>query len=68
MYSSPKSLFATGNFRDVRVDAVSAGNGVRVTFSLFLNYRIGKIIFDGIKGGDVNSTLELFSQSLSKNT
>ncbi|HEV8660627.1 MAG TPA: translocation/assembly module TamB domain-containing protein, partial [Thermoanaerobaculia bacterium] len=47
-----KSLFATGNFRDVRVDATTSANGVQVVFSLFLNYRIGKIIFDGIKGGD----------------
>lgn len=47
-----KALFATGNFRDVRVDETPAGNGVRVTFSLYLNYRVGKIIFDGTKGSE----------------
>lgn len=48
--STMKSLFATGNFRDVRVDATPSGGGVRVTFSLYLNYRIGRIVFDGAQG------------------
>ena len=47
-----KSLFASGNFRDVRVDASPSGSGVAVTFSLYLNYRIGKIVFDGATGGE----------------
>ncbi len=47
-----KSLFATGNFRDIRVDASPAANGVKVTFALYLNYRIGKIVFDGARGSE----------------
>src|SRR5450432_1030323 len=47
-----KSLFAAGNFRDVRVDASPAANGVSVTFVLYLNYRIGKIVLEGTKGSE----------------
>jgi outer membrane protein assembly complex protein YaeT len=50
--SSIKNLFATGNFRDIRVDA--APNGV-LTFSLYLNYRVGEIFIAGLKGSDRNS-------------
>lgn len=48
--SSIKALFATGNFRDIRVDASPAANGTRVTFALYLNYRIGQITYQGIAG------------------
>jgi outer membrane protein assembly complex protein YaeT len=50
--SSIKGLFATGDFRDVRVDATPAASGVAVTFSLFVNYRVAEIRFDGIRGAD----------------
>ncbi|HSP15428.1 MAG TPA: translocation/assembly module TamB domain-containing protein [Thermoanaerobaculia bacterium] len=51
-----KSLFATGNFRDVRVDAARSPRGVSLTISLYLNYRVGKIVFDGIHGSEKTRT------------
>lgn len=50
--SSIKNLFATGDFRDIRVDAAPAadGSGVVVTFILSLNYRISEIRFEGLEG------------------
>src|SRR5207237_5413427 len=50
--SAIKSIFATGDFRDVRVESVDESDGVAVTFALFLNYRVGGIDFDGIHGSD----------------
>ncbi|MBV9495336.1 MAG: translocation/assembly module TamB domain-containing protein, partial [Acidobacteria bacterium] len=50
--STLKALFATGDFRDIRIDAVPDGNGVSVTIRLFLNYRVGRIHFDGVHGSD----------------
>ena len=49
LQSSIKNLFATGNFRDVRVDASPAGV---LTFSLYLNYRVGEIFIAGLHGSD----------------
>jgi outer membrane protein assembly complex protein YaeT len=52
LQTSLKSLYSTGNFRDIRVESVAEGNGVAVTFALFLNYRIADIRFDGLHGND----------------
>ncbi|MCU1246016.1 MAG: outer membrane protein assembly factor BamA, partial [Acidobacteria bacterium] len=48
--SSIKSLFATGDFRDIRVESEPVAGGVAVTFVLSLNYRIGDLTFDGLRG------------------
>jgi outer membrane protein assembly complex protein YaeT len=58
--SSIKSLFATGDFRDIRVETTpTAGEGagaplkpnsVDVVFVLSLNYRIAEVSFDGLHG------------------
>ena len=52
LQSSIKNLYATGNFRDVRVDAAPTAGGVVITFALFLHYRVGDIVFEGLTGGD----------------
>ena len=52
LQSSIKNLFATGNFRDVRVDAASSDAGVVLTFSLFLHYRVNEIVIEGLKRAD----------------
>jgi outer membrane protein assembly complex protein YaeT len=49
---SIQNLFATGNFRDIHVDTSPSGNGVAVVFSLFTNFRIASIDFDGLNGTD----------------
>ena len=50
MQSTIKSLFATGDFRDVRIETTPNGNGVAVTLLLFVNYRVPDISFDGLPG------------------
>jgi outer membrane protein assembly factor BamA len=50
--SSMKNLFATGNFRDIRVDSAPADGGVVLTFSLYLHYRVGEVRSEGITGRD----------------
>jgi len=57
LQSSIKNLYGTGNFRDVRVDAAPGTDGVTLTFSLFLNYRVGEIFVDGLRGADRTSAL-----------
>ena len=52
LQSSIKNLFSTGNFRDIRVDSQRTADGVVLTFSLFLHYRVGDVEIAGIKGGD----------------
>jgi len=55
--ASVKSLFATGNFRDIRVDAAPSENGVAVVFALYTNFRIASIDFDGLNGADRDRAL-----------
>ena len=50
LQASIRNLFATGNFRDVRVDATEVDGGVALTFALYLQYRIGEIAIEGIEG------------------
>ena len=52
LQSSIKNLFATGNFRDVRVDAAPSDAGVVLTFSLFLHYRIDDVDVTGLSPRD----------------
>lgn len=52
LQSSIKNLFATGNFRDIRVDAVRNAAGVVLTFSLYLHYRVGDIEIAGLMRSD----------------
>jgi Outer membrane protein/protective antigen OMA87 len=55
--ASVKSLFATGNFRDIRVDATPSGNGLAVVFALYTNFRVSAIDFDGLRGADRDRAL-----------
>jgi outer membrane protein assembly complex protein YaeT len=48
MQSSIKSLFATGEFRDIRVETTPSGAGVAVTFVLSLNFRVAEIHVEGL--------------------
>lgn len=50
--SSIKGLYATGDFRDVRVETAPEANGVAVTFALFVNYRVADVKFEGLQGAD----------------
>ena len=50
--ASVKSLFATGNFRDIRVDSTPSGNGTAVVFALYTNFRISSIDFENLSGAD----------------
>src|SRR5207244_6774521 len=50
--SSIKSLYATGDFRDIHVNTGAAPGGVNVTFALYTNFRITDIGFDGLGGAD----------------
>ncbi|HVS32523.1 MAG TPA: translocation/assembly module TamB domain-containing protein [Thermoanaerobaculia bacterium] len=50
--STIKSLYSTGNFRDIRVDAEPGPDGTIVTFTLSLNYRVEEIDFDGLAGNE----------------
>jgi outer membrane protein assembly complex protein YaeT len=50
--ASVKSLFATGSFRDIRVDSSPSQGGVAIAFALYTNFRISLIDFDGLNGAD----------------
>jgi outer membrane protein assembly complex protein YaeT len=50
--SSIKSLYDTGDFRDIRVSSAPSEGGVTLTFALFVNYRISEIRFEGLSGAD----------------
>jgi translocation and assembly module TamB len=51
--SSIKALFATGDFRDIRVETAAAPGGVvALTFALFTTFRVGDVHFDGLGGAD----------------
>lgn len=50
--SSIKSLYSTGDFRDIRVETATAPNGVNVTFALFVNYRVANIKFTGVQNAN----------------
>jgi len=52
LQSSIKNLFATDNFRDIRVDAAPSDAGIVLTFSLYLHYRIHEIDLEGVTRGD----------------
>ena len=53
LQNSTKSLHATGNFRDVRIDAQPDGSGGTViTLVLFLNYRIDRIAYETVSGAN----------------
>lgn len=53
LQSSIKSLYASGDFRDIRVETNPAADGqVEVVFVLSINYRVTEIKFDGIGGAD----------------
>jgi outer membrane protein insertion porin family len=57
--SSVKSLFATGNFRDIRVDSTPAGNGTAVVFALYTNFRISSIDFENLGGPDRDRAMRM---------
>ena len=58
--ASIKSLFSTGDFRDIRVTDEPNDGGVALTFSLFVNYRVGEIHFEGLSNADsTRATREL---------
>jgi outer membrane protein insertion porin family len=63
--TSIKSLFDTGDFRDIHVEETAADGGVAITFVLSVNYRIADIRFDGIGG---NAERERAAQQLTVHT
>jgi translocation and assembly module TamB len=64
--TSIKSLFSTGDFRDIHVDETPAeGGGVTVVFILSINYRLAEVRFDGVGG---NAERERAAQQLTVHT
>jgi len=59
--ASVKSLFATGNFRDIRVDSTPSGNGVAIVFALYTNFRISSIDFENLSGADRDRALRMIT-------
>lgn len=49
LQGSIKALFATGDFRDIHVDARPSAGGIDLVFVLSINYRIASISMEGIE-------------------
>ncbi|HEY5611540.1 MAG TPA: POTRA domain-containing protein, partial [Thermoanaerobaculia bacterium] len=47
---SIKALYATGDFRDIQVDAVPTAEGLHLRFVLSINYRVATIELRGVEG------------------
>ena len=59
---SIRTLFATGEFRDIRVDASPAATGgTVVTFRLTVHYRYGELAFEGARDEDFGTELRIRS-------
>ncbi|HUP47705.1 MAG TPA: translocation/assembly module TamB domain-containing protein [Thermoanaerobaculia bacterium] len=52
LQSSIRALYATGHFRDIRIHAETAEEGVVLTFALSVHYRIGAIDMQGLAGAN----------------
>jgi outer membrane protein assembly factor BamA len=59
LQGSIKALFATGDFRDIQVDATPSAGGVDLLFDLSINYRIASISIEGIEGDRDRAEKEL---------
>ncbi|HEX6178635.1 MAG TPA: translocation/assembly module TamB domain-containing protein, partial [Thermoanaerobaculia bacterium] len=53
LQDSIRALYATGNFRDIRVQSEEAPGGVTLTFALSIHYRIGDIDIEGAGGANL---------------
>ncbi|HET7712293.1 MAG TPA: translocation/assembly module TamB domain-containing protein, partial [Thermoanaerobaculia bacterium] len=59
--ASIKNLFATADFRDIRVRTDPAEGGIVVTFVLSINYRVETVEIKGLRGADLNRAQRLLN-------